>query len=174
MSKDGKIAWNPRFGPAANARRQLPPLVRAYFAQVRASLAADPPPAQLHAIRLATKRLRYTLELFRPCYGPGLKTRLAALQSLQQILGEVNDCVAAEHLLTDLVPASATRNRVARFLRDSAAAKALALRQGWRESFDAPGREQWWLRYLANGAGAWEPRLRARRQRQSRLPQSAL
>ena len=108
-------------GAMRNARRQLPPLVQAYFARVRELLAADPPPAELHAIRLATKRLRYSLELFRPCYGPGLETRLAALQSLQQILGEVNDCVAAERLLEDLLPATPARSRAEQFLRRSAA-----------------------------------------------------
>ncbi|MEI9973986.1 MAG: CHAD domain-containing protein [Ignavibacteriota bacterium] len=52
--------------------------------------------AELHVIRLATKRVRYTLELFRPCYGPGLELRITSLQRLQQLLGEVNDCAAAE------------------------------------------------------------------------------
>ena len=159
MSEDGKIHWNPRIGAGPNARRQLPGLARAYFAHVRQLLAADPRPAELHAIRLATKRLRYSLELFRPCYGPGLKTRLAALQNLQQILGEVNDCVAAEHLLEDLLPATSARSRAELFLRRSAAAKAVALRQQWHKFFDAPGREQWWLQYLAKGAKDEKPRL---------------
>lgn len=152
MSRPGNIAWNARMGAAANARRQLPALVSAYFADVRELLAADPPPAELHAIRLASKRLRYTLELFRPCYGPGLKIRLAQLQRLQQILGEVNDCAAAERLIGSLLPASAARSRVERFLRLRAAAKAVELRKQWYESFDAPGREHWWLGYLARAA----------------------
>jgi CHAD domain-containing protein len=146
-------------GAGPNARRQLPGLVRAYFAYVRKLLAADPRPTELHAIRLATKRLRYSLELFRPCYGPGLETRLAALQNLQQILGEVNDCVAAERLLEDLLPATPARSRAEQFLRRSAAAKAVALRKQWHESFDAPGREQWWLQYLVKEARDWKPRL---------------
>jgi CHAD domain-containing protein len=146
------IVWNPRLGAAANARRQLPLLVRAYFAQVRTLLAADPPPAELHAIRLASKRLRYSLELFRPCYGPGLKLRLAALQRLQQVLGEVNDCAATLRLLEGLLPASPPRGRVERFLRQRASLKAAELRREWHDGFDAPGREQWWLRYLIRNA----------------------
>jgi CHAD domain-containing protein len=159
MNKARDIPWNPRLGAARNARRQLPRLVRAYFAQVRTFLAADPLPAELHIIRLASKRLRYTLELFRPCYGPGLATRLASLQRLQHVLGEVNDCAAAKRLLTLLVPVSPTRSRVDRFLARRAAAKATAVRKEWREAFDAPGREYWWLQYLSRTPKASKRRL---------------
>jgi CHAD domain-containing protein len=159
MGKTGQVAWNPRLGAAGNARRHLPAMVRAYFKQVRELLAADPPPAELHAIRLATKRVRYTLELFRPCYGPGLKIRLAALQRLQQVLGEVNDCAAAERLIDSLIPASGSRQRVQTFLRRRAAAIAVLLRKEWSETFDAPRREQWWLQYLAKNAKAGKSRL---------------
>jgi CHAD domain-containing protein len=159
MSKAGDIPWDPLLGAAANARRQLPLLVRAYFARVRELLAADPPPAELHAIRLASKRLRYTLELFRPCYGPGLEMRLRALQRLQQVLGEVNDCAAAGRLVEGLLPVSPSRLRVERFLRRRASAKGFAVRQEWRRAFDAPGREQWWLQYLARNAKTAKPGL---------------
>jgi len=158
MRKTKDIAWNQRIGAAPNARRHLPVLVRAYFAQVRELLAADPPPAELHAIRLASKRLRYTLELFRPCYGPGLKLRLANLQRLQQVLGDVNDCAAAQRLIKSVLPASPARSRVARFLQHRAASKAIELRKEWREVFDAPGLEQWWIGYLAKNVRVGKPR----------------
>jgi CHAD domain-containing protein len=159
MKKNSQVAWNPRLGPARNASRQLPTVVRAYFAEVRQLLSAHPPPAELHIIRLATKRLRYTLELFRPCYGPGLETRLAALQRLQQVLGEVNDCAAAERLISGLIPVGAARTRVQSFLQGRALAKAAELTQEWHDTFDAPGREQWWLQYLATRAKAPKPQL---------------
>jgi len=152
MTKTGQVAWNPRWSPTRNASRQLPTIVRAYFAEVRQLLATDPPPAELHRIRLATKRIRYTLELFRPCYGPGLEIRLAALQRLQKVLGEVNDCAASERLISGLIAAGAARTRVQNFLQRRALAKAEELRQEWHDTFDAPGREQWWLQYLATRA----------------------
>jgi len=139
---------------ARHARRTLPPQVRGYFAEVRQLLAASAPPAELHTIRLATKRLRYTLELFRPCYGATLEGCLSALQRLQQLLGEVNDCAAAERLIEGLLPESPIRLRLGHFLRRRASAKAAALRTEWRGRFDAPGREQWWLRYLAKNPRA--------------------
>jgi CHAD domain-containing protein len=159
MKRPAQIAWNARVDAAQNARRKLPPLVRAYFAQVRELLAANPRPAELHTIRLATKRIRYTLELFRPCYGSGLEQRLATLQRLQQVLGEVNDCAAAERLIDRLLPESTARARVESFLRRRAAAKAALLRREWRDRFDAPGHEQWWLRYLSGNPGIRKPRL---------------
>jgi CHAD domain-containing protein len=152
MIKPSQIAWNPRLGASLNARRKLPPMMADYFSQVRELLVSDPPPAELHAMRLATKRVRYTLELFRPCYGPGLELRIATLQRLQQVLGEVNDCAATERLIEGLVPTSPARTRVRTFLRCRAAAKATELRREWRQNFDAPGREQWWLHYLSRSA----------------------
>jgi CHAD domain-containing protein len=159
MSKTSTISWNPRLTAALNASRKLPPMMHAYFVQVRELLATNPAPAELHAIRLATKRVRYTLELFRPCYGRGLNSRLATLQRLQQLLGEVNDCAATERLIESLVPASPTHARAQSFLRRRASAKATALRREWHGAFDAPGREQWWLHYLASGARQRKPRL---------------
>ena len=159
MDKTNQIAWNPRLTAVLNASRQLPPTMRAYFVQGRELLATNPAPAELHALRLATKRVRYTLELFRPCYGRGLNSRIATLQRLQQVLGEVNDCEAAERLIESLVPISPARRRVQTFLRRRASAKAAALRREWHGAFDAPGREQWWLHYLASGARQRKPRL---------------
>ena len=136
-----------------NARRELPHLAASYFARVRALLADDPSAPKLHRLRLLTKRLRYTLELFRPCYGPGLDTRLAALRRIQQSLGEVNDSAAAGRLLSrSMSAASPQRARILHFLEERAAAKSEEFRKDWSEVFDAPGQERWWTTYLARHA----------------------
>jgi CHAD domain-containing protein len=153
MSKLHQVAWDERAGAAANARRELPQLAASYFARVRALLAEDPSAPKLHRVRLLTKRLRYTLELFRPCYGPGLETRLAALHRIQQSLGEVNDSAAAGRLLSkSMSTASPQRARILRFLEERAAVKAQEFRKDWAEVFDAPGQERWWTTYLARHA----------------------
>jgi CHAD domain-containing protein len=153
MSKLHQVAWDERAGAPANARRELPHLAASYFARVRALLAADPSAVKLHRVRLLTKRLRYTLELFRPCYGPGLETRLAALHRIQQSLGEVNDSAAAGRLLSkSMSSASPQRARVLNFLEERAAVKAQEFRKDWAEVFDAPGQELWWTTYLARHA----------------------
>ena len=145
-------AWNPRAAPAANARRELPRLTAEFFAQVRAALAARPSPEQLHRVRLAAKRLRYTLELFRPCYGPALESRIERLRSLQQVLGEINDCAATRRLLDAAKPIPPQRATIERFLAARLRQKTADLRKLWAETLDAPGQELQWIRYLARNA----------------------
>ena len=145
MRKPYRATWDEQLDAAANARRELPRLAADYFARARKLLSEDPPPARLHALRLDTKRLRYTLELFRPCYGPGLEARLRALRQVQQLLGEVNDIVTAVALLP-----KGARGR--RFLQNRAQAKAQEFRKHWSETMDAPGQADRWMAYLARNA----------------------
>jgi len=150
MSKLRHIDWNERLDPGANARRQLSRLVADYFVMLRGLLQGNPSPLELHQARLASKRVRYTLELFRPCYGPGLELRLDALRRLQQVLGEVNDAAATRRLLGKALTAATPQNQlVAKFLDARAEAMALEFRKEWTEVFDAPGQFQWWFGYLA-------------------------
>jgi CHAD domain-containing protein len=155
MAKTSHAKWDERLGPAPNARRQLPPLISEYFARGRQTAASDPSPAKLHRLRLATKRLRYTLELFRPCYGPGLESRLAALHEVQQLLGEVSDGGAAIRFLGDASLArSRQRSRAILYLRQRTARKQREFRKHWVEVFDAPSRERWWVAYLSRHSRA--------------------
>jgi len=144
-----KIPWDGNTPPAGNARQHLPQLVADYFAFGRELLASHPQPSELHALRLATKRLRYTLELFRPCYGPGLALRIRELRELQQLLGEINDTAAAARTLDGVLNGSPQRPRIDSFLRREGESKAAAFHKQWREVFDAPGQEHWWTSYLA-------------------------
>lgn len=45
-----------------------------------------------HAMRIAAKRLRYTLEIVRPIYSGRLDATLEAIKQVQTLLGEVHDC----------------------------------------------------------------------------------
>jgi CHAD domain-containing protein len=172
MSKLRHIEWNERLDPAANARRQLSRLVADYFVAMRGWLKSDPSPPALHQARLASKRVRYTLELFRPCYGPGLEARLEGLRRLQRVLGDVNDAAATRRLLGESLTAEVPHNllppdqpppdhpsddqlpdnRLATFLDARAESKAQEFRKEWTEVFDAPGQFQWWIGYLARYA----------------------
>jgi CHAD domain-containing protein len=136
--------------PAVNARMTLPALVAKYAGAGRKLLAGNPEPAQLHALRLRTKRLRYTLELFAPCYGPGLDERLAMLRGVQQQLGEMNDCATVRAWLARRLPRSSLhRVKVERFLDQRLARAAAGLRRHWKVAFDAPGQDAWWAGYLS-------------------------
>ena len=152
MKRVRQIAWDEGQSAARNARRKLPGLVSSYCSYVRQELAKNPAPGELHPLRLATKRLRYTLELFRPCYGPGLEDRLTVLRQVQQLLGDLNDRVTAWQLLSKTMQPSPQRTRVEKLLGGQARRKARAFRKQWRDLFDAPGREASWKSYLARSA----------------------
>lgn len=153
MPKMHQLEFNDRSGTRVNAHRTLPRLAGEYFAHVRSLLADNPSPKDLHRARLATKRFRYTLELFRPCYGRGLETRIATLRKTQQLLGDLNDIVASWDLLSRAMAESPQRKLVHKFLMDKADRDAAAFRKEWAENFDRPGRERWWKSYLS-GRGA--------------------
>lgn len=140
--------WNERSGPGANAKRELPRMMSDYFVQVRHAISTKTSPADLHKIRLASKKVRYTLELFRACYGPGFDERLAALKEVQTSLGDVNDAVAAAKLIGDAMPRSPRRKALRAYLKERAAEKAEEFRVHWMETFDAEGQERWWLEFL--------------------------
>jgi len=123
--------WNERSSPSVNARRRLPRMMSEYFAEVRAALAEKPSPSRLHQIRLASKKIRYTLELFRSCYGAaGFEAHLKALKNVQTSLGDVNDAVAASRLLGELMPHSPSRRALQAFLKQRAAKKRNLARIG--------------------------------------------
>jgi CHAD domain-containing protein len=153
MPKAKKIKWDAETGPAENAKKQLPKLAEDYFAEVRRSLAEDPGPADLHPVRLASKRFRYALELFRPCYAGGLEERIEQLKSVQDLLGDCNDAVTSAKYIEEALKARpAERDRLRKYLEHRAAEKAAEFRKQWTECFDAPGKEAWWTGYLARNA----------------------
>lgn len=48
--------------------------------------------AELHAMRIAAKHLRYTAEFFAPLYENELKPHIKALRTAQDSLGSIHDC----------------------------------------------------------------------------------
>lgn len=47
---------------------------------------------ELHLMRIAAKHLRYTLEIFEPVYGKGLRKPLKVVKEIQELLGDIHDC----------------------------------------------------------------------------------
>jgi CHAD domain-containing protein len=58
------------------------------------------PPEHLHALRIETKRLRYTAEALVELYGPELDSFLRRMVKLQDVLGVYNDAHVAQVLLS--------------------------------------------------------------------------
>ena len=56
------------------------------------SLAEPQQIARHHEMRIAAKRLRYTMEVFRPAYGGELDGMIDSVKQVQTLLGDVHDC----------------------------------------------------------------------------------
>jgi CHAD domain-containing protein len=151
--------WKRKQNLRDNVQRRLPVLAAEYFAAGRAGLAEGTTWDQMHQFRLATKRFRYTLEIFRPAYGPGLEARLALLKSIQTHLGDINDLVVTSAMLASVAGAEGTRERLA----EKAGKRTATLRKYWTTKFDAPGQYERWIRYLGVYACRPKPLPRTRR-----------
>ena len=150
MAKRKQTVWNETETAARNARRELPGIAADYFQHGRRLFGGEASPAALHRFRLRSKRFRYTLELFRACYGPTFEKRLQSLRQIQQFLGEINDCDATRRIVAAGMPkASRLKLRIERFLEKRTQGRTDACRRYWREVFDASGQESAWRNYLA-------------------------
>ena len=67
---------------------------------------------ELHAMRIAAKHLRYTLELFAPLYPDDLKSHIQHARWLQDWLGEIHDCDVWEEQLSVMLSEPATADQL--------------------------------------------------------------
>jgi len=101
------------------------------------------PPEHLHALRIATKRLRYTAEALAELYGDDLARCLRRMVRLQDVLGAYNDAHVAQALLSRWVDTPQGRRLPRRTLvavgsmiaaQDARADQARrAFRKAWRD-----------------------------------------
>ncbi len=63
---------------------------------------------QHHAMRIATKKLRYTMEAYKPAYEGLLNESLGAVKQLQTLLGDLHDC----DVWIDRLPAMLEKERL--------------------------------------------------------------
>ena len=134
------MKWRGSHTASANARAVLPALAEKYFQAGRKAADRKRSPRSLHRFRMETKRFRYSLELFRPVYGPTLDRYLKALHRLQDALGKVSDC----QTVLEMLKGDATRERE---LERSLKKHAKEFRREWRH-FDSKGRLKQWKNYL--------------------------
>ena len=86
---------------------------------------------QLHRFRIAVKKFRYTLELFKPLYGSSLTRPAADPKRLSVLLGDIHDCVA----VADLLPHDPQAGHLARRLKKRRRKKTREFRRAWKDEF---------------------------------------
>ena len=146
------LSWMPERSCAANASAVLPSLAAQYFRHGRAACVEGATPAELHAFRLASKRLRYCLELFSEQYDPSLAVRLRALKDIQQRLGALSDCDSTIRLLDSAErPNDAAAQRLLTALSDRQRDATESFLAFWNGHFGMSNAEDDWKDYLALG-----------------------
>lgn len=92
-------------------------------------------PVELHALRIACKKLRYSGEMLGTLFGKASRTRyLSALSSLQDVLGMLNDIATARRLLleTDLPQGGDTLERMLDWAERERAERLLDFKRAWK------------------------------------------
>lgn len=158
MGRKKRPAWILSGSSTENARLVLPSLAARFFEAGREAVGLRPTAPKLHKLRLRGKRLRYSLELFAPCYGPGLAHRLAELKKVQEYLGDISDCDATAKLISKTeLNGDADSARLIEFLDARKKDRIVRFAAHWKTYFDSPGQLESWLFYLKNYAGRSSP-----------------
>ena len=137
--------WRISEDVATNAAALLPGEAESFFRAGREAIKKRASSKSLHRFRLATKRFRYSLEMFRPIYGRSLDRRLKTLRGLQDSLGKISD----SQTLLDMMPGDPSLRRE---LDQSLKKHAKQFRKEWK-TFDGPGCLSDWKVYLSTVQG---------------------
>jgi CHAD domain-containing protein len=114
---------------------------------------------QHHAMRIAAKKLRYTMEVYGPLYRLGLKKYLVRVKKVQEILGDLHDC----DVWIDTVMVILLKERSASPVKISSKNNQIQRMSGYRHflSEREKERKRLYLRYVRYWdslvrAGIWE------------------
>ena len=137
-----KFKWSESSSVAVNARTVLPEFFSAFYERAEPVLKSGDPQA-LHDFRLAAKKFRYSLEMFRGVHGPGLAQLASLMKELQDQLGAISDCSTTRAMLAE----SDSPEFVA-WLEARSARRIEEFRRFWQERFDKAAAQKW-RNYLA-------------------------
>jgi CHAD domain-containing protein len=126
------------------AQRIFPRLTKAFFERGNRAARKESSAAELHRFRLATKKFRYTLELFEALYGPALEPALEQLRAVQSLLGDVSDC----ETVREMVAREGGHREVEARLRKRCRGKIQAFRRLWQQQFGGPDSRRQWVERL--------------------------
>ena len=107
-------------------------------------------PRDLHQFRIASKRFRYTLELFTSVYGRSMNASLNKIKRVQKLLGDINDCETVRTMVEQYKgPAVVTA-----WLKKRQRRRIEEFQRYWAETFVPRGAARSWSAFLRRPAGS--------------------
>jgi CHAD domain-containing protein len=120
-----------RIAVEQTAHRILPRMAADFVDRGNAASESKVSPEKLHAFRLASKKFRYTLELFAPLYDAALNGWLESIKAIQTVLGDINDCATVAQMLAGYKGSGATET----WLKKRQRRKTEQFSKQWQEEF---------------------------------------
>lgn len=115
-------------------------------------LARDPANVRgLHDMRIAVKRLRYSMEFFAKCFGRRYGRCLGGLKTLQELLGDIHDADVLVAYLDERLEEAGERQSVGvQALRDRTCARRAELHQSLIAELDRLRNRNTWQELVAS------------------------
>jgi CHAD domain-containing protein len=132
------------------ARRVLPGQAKEFLRLGNNAAQGKLSQEKLHQFRIASKKFRYSLELFAPVYGASLKRWLEGIKHAQNLLGDINDCATA----AEMVSALKGSRSILGWLKKRERRKMEEFRRWWPEAFGGREVHRNWMRSLSHPPSA--------------------
>jgi len=131
------------------AQRMLPRMAQEFLERGNEAAGTKISPRELHHFRIASKKFRYTLELFASVYGRPLESSLESIRRAQELLGDINDCDTVRNLLSQFKEA----DKVTSWLKKRQRRRIEEFQRFWTDTF-ADGQElRRWRALLSRPGG---------------------
>jgi CHAD domain-containing protein len=125
-------------------------MAQEYFKRGNEAAKTKALPRELHQFRIASKKFRYTLELFTSVYGPPLNSSLEKIGNVQRLLGDINDCDTVRGMLSQYKAA----DRLTSWLKKRQRRKMEQFQLYWTETFATDAELREWRALLSRPAGS--------------------
>jgi CHAD domain-containing protein len=137
------------FHLAKTAQQLLLRMAGDFFEFGNRAARAKASPAELHQFRIASKKFRYSLELFTPLYGPSLNPLLGKIKRTQGLLGDVNDCETVRAMISQYKDADG----LTVWLRKRQRKRIAEFQKYWGEAFGVGAERRSWSDFLRHTTG---------------------